>query len=1044
MTADCDVVIDRVRARRGDGGRGAHRRRLVGDRAGEGPEPPDRPRCAPRAAAPLRQRRDRPDAAPPARARPACWSPAPTGAREADGDRLFTGEVNNLPSTVGGGGVHADAKLAPLPRGGLPPPHRAGTRSRAPTCEDWPIAYDDLEPHYAAVEAAFGVAGRGRHQPVRGLAQHAVPHAPGRRHAHGAGDRRPPPSGPGCTPTGPRPGSTASPTTAGRRASTAGSAAATAARSTPRATRSPPCSAPCARAGAEIRPEAYATEIVLDAIGSAGHGRPLPRPDAGTPTRRCVRCPPAGRWSWPPAPFETPRLLLRNGLGGDLVGRYLTYHFQTFTLGIFPEDTGGERGRSVTHLHDDLMIDTPELRAAARRRRPAVAAGRGGRARRRRRAPSTRRPPTRPAPAHLTSMADSAPAPAPVGLHRCRARTCPRPPTASTSTRRSAMRGGSPPAGSPTRPHRHELAASAHAGRPPRGGACSTPAPRPSFSATSPPQGDLDLHAVANPLGMAPASRHVMGTARMGDRPGHVGGLARAAAVGRRQRAGLRLVGVRDLRRATTPPSPSPPSPTGRPRSWPGVPPELMRLVSCSAVVRGRRSAPGTAGTGHRPPRSRRPAVRPCDPSGPTGWRPRRRSPGPPCSGPGTPLPGRRPRGWRRRPPPGPVQSASACIHASDRVPPPVATMRRGSKPDLRARSRWWRTTKPLDSCAAASRCDGPCWRPRSCSEARRSRRCSGVRSPRRYGSQTGRSVGANAAGSAPGAMPSQRWTCSRNSPPALLGPPTMPRPDTPCGTDHRPGAASGSGAMAQVMSVVPHSTSTSPTWVAPDTSCSAMASTVPPPTTAPAPGRPLPIRPAGSDAGQDLGELGDRRAGRLRQRRVPTGQVEQRVGGHGGVPVDGSPRRTTCGWPPPAPASTRRASGVAAACHPRKANSSPPSPGKVGSSWSWAPRRSPYNKPGSGGDAIGTDRSQRRHHGRDLDGGDLETGRHLGQGVDHVGSPRLLDLVLEHAISVHDEPVGEARPGQHRSVLVGGNPLHRGGADVDADRDRGPSGRHF
>src|SRR5205085_139184 len=28
-----------------------------------------------------------------------------------DGERLCTGEVNNLPSTVGGGGVHADAKL---------------------------------------------------------------------------------------------------------------------------------------------------------------------------------------------------------------------------------------------------------------------------------------------------------------------------------------------------------------------------------------------------------------------------------------------------------------------------------------------------------------------------------------------------------------------------------------------------------------------------------------------------------------------------------------------------------------------------------------------------------------------------------------------------------------------------------------------------------------------------------------------------------------------------------------------------------------------
>src|SRR5205085_9412100 len=30
---------------------------------------------------------------------------------EGDGERSHTGDVNNLPSTVGGGGVHADGKL---------------------------------------------------------------------------------------------------------------------------------------------------------------------------------------------------------------------------------------------------------------------------------------------------------------------------------------------------------------------------------------------------------------------------------------------------------------------------------------------------------------------------------------------------------------------------------------------------------------------------------------------------------------------------------------------------------------------------------------------------------------------------------------------------------------------------------------------------------------------------------------------------------------------------------------------------------------------
>src|ERR1022692_3344710 len=31
--------------------------------------------------------------------------------REDEGDRIFTGDVNNLPSTVGGGGFHADGKV---------------------------------------------------------------------------------------------------------------------------------------------------------------------------------------------------------------------------------------------------------------------------------------------------------------------------------------------------------------------------------------------------------------------------------------------------------------------------------------------------------------------------------------------------------------------------------------------------------------------------------------------------------------------------------------------------------------------------------------------------------------------------------------------------------------------------------------------------------------------------------------------------------------------------------------------------------------------
>jgi choline dehydrogenase-like flavoprotein len=67
-------------------------------------------------------------------------------------------------------------------------------------------------------------------------------------------------------------------------------------------------------------------------------------------------------------------------------------------------------------------------------------------------------------------------------------------------------------------PHRHELAASAYAA-PLHEAVMMDAGAQVAFSATSPPQGDLDLHATSSPLGIAPASRHVMGTARMGTDP---------------------------------------------------------------------------------------------------------------------------------------------------------------------------------------------------------------------------------------------------------------------------------------------------------------------------------------------------------------------------------------------------------------------------------------------------------------------------------------------------------------------------------------------
>ncbi|MEY2591626.1 MAG: hypothetical protein QOJ67_3610, partial [Acidimicrobiaceae bacterium] len=75
-----------------------------------------------------------------------------------DGERIFTGDVNNLPSTVGGGGYHADGKLPRFREDDFHVLSALGPIEGAAVA-DWPLQYDELEPHYAAAERLIGVAG---------------------------------------------------------------------------------------------------------------------------------------------------------------------------------------------------------------------------------------------------------------------------------------------------------------------------------------------------------------------------------------------------------------------------------------------------------------------------------------------------------------------------------------------------------------------------------------------------------------------------------------------------------------------------------------------------------------------------------------------------------------------------------------------------------------------------------------------------------------------------------------------------------------------
>jgi gluconate 2-dehydrogenase alpha chain len=430
-----------------------------------------------------------------------------------DGDRLLTGEVNNLPSTVGGGGVHADAKLPRLREEDFRLRSQRGPVDGA-SVEDWPVGYDDLEPHYAAVERLFGVAGEAGANPFAAWRSTPYPMPPGDDMpmavvSSAAAERAGlhpyrAPTGANSVPYDGRPACVDCGFCGGYGCPVHAKGDPIA--SLQRALRTGRC---------EVRPDAYATDVLLDAAGRRATGvRYLDLTGFPDPTALEVHASRAVVLA--AGAFETPRLLLRNGLGGDLVGRFLTYHFQTFTVGIFPQPTGGERGRSVTHLHDDLMIDTPELRAAAREaglpwlRGGVVEHGAGP-------GPIDEAATYPPGEAHLRSMADSA-------LRRrlwvftVQGEDLPQA-TNRVDLDPSVRDAWGLPAGRVTyAPHRHELAASAYAA-PLHEAVMLDAGAEVAFSATSPPQDDIDLHAASSPLGVAPASRHVMGTARMGTDP---------------------------------------------------------------------------------------------------------------------------------------------------------------------------------------------------------------------------------------------------------------------------------------------------------------------------------------------------------------------------------------------------------------------------------------------------------------------------------------------------------------------------------------------
>lgn len=426
--------------------------------------------------------------------------------RDTDGDHLHVGHVNALPSTVGGGGVHADAKLPRLREDDFRLLSTFGPQ-RGADVVDWPLSYADLEPYYAAAERSVGTAGE-ETNPFASWRSGPFPMPPGpdmfgARRSAAAAQRlgyHPyrVPTGVNSVPYDGRPAcnNCGFCSMYGCPIEAKGDPVAL----LRRALRTGRC---------ELRPESYVTGITVDAARRRATGVRYLAADRSTVEVRADYVVLAA------GAFETPRLLLIDDRcnSSGLVGRNLTFHVQTITVGSFPMPLYGERGRSVTHAHDDFIVgDDASSAAATSAGLPWIRGGlveHGSAA-----GPILEAESYGAGDHHAGAMRDSS------LRRRLWVLTMQGEDLAQPTNRvdldpvvRDAW---GRPAGRVTyQPHRHEVVASTHFG--PRLEAILAEAGAEwTFTTTSPPfTEDLDA-ARHSGLGLAPASYHVMGTARMG------------------------------------------------------------------------------------------------------------------------------------------------------------------------------------------------------------------------------------------------------------------------------------------------------------------------------------------------------------------------------------------------------------------------------------------------------------------------------------------------------------------------------------------------
>ncbi|MCL4422668.1 MAG: GMC family oxidoreductase [Actinobacteria bacterium] len=273
-----------------------------------------------------------------------------------DGERSHTGEVNSIPSTVGGGGTHADGKVPRLREEDFKLLSLYGPQRDA-SVADWPLAYEELEPFYTEAEMAIGVAGQAGANPFESFRSAPYPMPPGppmfgatlsAKAAEALGYHPyPAPTAANSVPYGGRPA--------------CNNCGFCAFFGCPIHAKGDPVAllmAAMASGNAKLMPETFVSKILTN--GRRATGVEFIGPDG---TKRSME---ARYVVLAAGAIETPRLLLLSGFDHPLIGRNLMVHFQTIVVGSFPMRLHSERGRAVTHVHDDHILMDRDSRAAAR------------------------------------------------------------------------------------------------------------------------------------------------------------------------------------------------------------------------------------------------------------------------------------------------------------------------------------------------------------------------------------------------------------------------------------------------------------------------------------------------------------------------------------------------------------------------------------------------------------------------------------------------------------------------------------------------------